>query len=91
MGNGNAYILGADRVQASGQGEWLEQEAWTILLGWHGELLVEGQDYQIQLARHALNFQVQGQGSLRIRGTGYCMVNNQTFPLTQEFQEIEIG
>ncbi len=90
MDGGNAYILGARSVRATGEGEWIDQGAWTFLLGWHGELSVNGSDYQIQLAKRAISFEASGQGAVRIRGDGYCVYNNKVIHLTPEFQEIQL-
>ena len=90
MDGGNAYILGAKSVRASGEGEWIDQGAWTFLLGWHGQLSVNGSRYQIQLAKRAISFEASGEGAVRIRGDGYCVYNNKVIHLTPEFQEIQL-
>lgn len=90
MDGGNAYILGAQSVRATGEGEWIDQGAWTFLLGWHGRLSVNGSRYQIQLAKRAINFEANGEGAIRIRGDGYCTYNNRVIRLTPEFQEIQL-
>ncbi len=90
MEGGNAYIMGARSVRATGKGEWIDQGEWTFLLGWHGQLAVSGSRCQIQLAKRAINFQANGEGAVRVRGDGHCVYNNQVIPLTREFQEISL-
>ena len=87
---GNVYIMGAKSVRASGEGDWIDQGAWIFLLGWRGQLEVDGNECQIQLARNAINFVAQGKGRARIRGNGRYTLNDETAQLTPEFQEIEL-
>lgn len=90
MDGGNAYIMGAESIRAQGEGEWIDRGSWTFLLGWHGALQVAGEAYQVQLAQRGLNFTATGAGRARVRGDGVLIVNEQTIPLTHEFQEIPL-
>ncbi|NOZ29461.1 MAG: hypothetical protein GXP39_15610 [Chloroflexi bacterium] len=90
-GGGTVWISGAEVLDVSGQGYRHEFERGVLLVGWEGQIHVEGERIIVRMVGGVIDFKATGRGMVFLKGEGWYKLGDREDRWRPHGQRLRLG